>query len=99
MAEIAWRLKSGSIDEIVRAADQFTAWDTLCDRPVEAFGLIVTAEPNESADPIAIRTSALMFSWGRDKDAADFVTAARLQGLSDTTEADRAFAASRGQHG
>lgn len=90
-----WRLKSRGIDEIVAASDQFDAWDTLRDRPVEDFGLIVTAEPDESGDPIPARTSGLMFSWGRDEDAAAFVALAVENGLPDTTEADRLFGANR----
>lgn len=96
MAERAWHVKSGLIDEFVRAADQHAAFDTLRDRPVEEFGLIVTAEPDESADPIAIRTSALLFSWGREQDAEDCIRAARFAGLSDTTRLDREWAAARG---
>lgn len=96
MADVLWHIRSGSIDELVLADDQLAAWDTLRERPASDFGLIVTAEPDESADPISVRTSALMFGWGRDEDAAAFITAAQLHGLGDTTEADREFAAERG---
>lgn len=96
MAEHTWHLKSGLIDELVRAADQHEAYDTLRHRPLKEFGLIVTAEPDESGDPIAIRTSALMFSWGRDQDAEDCIRAARFAGLADTTALDQEWAAERG---
>lgn len=86
-----WQLRSAAINEIVRAADQFEAWDTLRDRPADDFGLLVTAETGETGNPIPVRTSALMLSWGRDDDAQAFVDLAVAQGLPDTTTADRAF--------
>jgi hypothetical protein len=86
-----WHLRSGVIDEIVRAEDQFEAWATLRDRPAEDFGLIASAEPDEDGDPLLARVSGLMFSWGRDEDAQAFVAAAVAQGLPDTTDADRRF--------
>lgn len=69
MAEARWHLRSRAINEVVRAADQWEAWDTLRDRPVEDFGLIVVAERNEDADPIPVKTEMLMRRWGRDDDA------------------------------
>jgi hypothetical protein len=89
MSDAAWRVRSRAIDEIVVVADQFAAWDTLKGRPVEDFGLIVTAEPNESADPIPIHTAALMFSWCRDADALRLIEVAVANGLGDTEIADR----------
>lgn len=89
-----WRISSAHINEFVRAADRFEAWDTLRDRPASDFGLIVSVEPNESADPIAIHTAALMFSWNRDSDAALVIASAVRAGLPDTSAADRATAAS-----
>ena len=86
-----WHVRSRAIDELVRAEDQFAAWDALRERPAEDFGLIVLAEPDESGDPISVRTSALMFSWGRDDDAKHFISLAVANGLSDTTEEDRRF--------
>ncbi len=86
-----YRIWSRAIDEWIEAEDQFAAWDTIRDRPAEDFGLIVTAEPDESADPIPVRTSALMFWWGRDEDAERFIALALEQGLPDTTETDRNF--------
>ncbi len=91
MSEHTWHLRSRAINEVVRAEDQFAAWNTLRDRPAEDFGLVVEAEPDENGDPIPVRTSALMFSWRRDDDAEAFVAAAVAQGLPDTTGADRAF--------
>ena len=88
-----WQLRSRAINEVVQAKDQFAAWDTLRDRPADDFGLIVEAEPDENSDPFLVRTSALMFSWGRDEEAAAFVSCAVANGLSDTTEVDRRFRA------
>lgn len=90
-----WHLRSRAIDELVQAADQFAAWDTLRDRPLEDFGLIVTAERDEDADPIGVHTSGLMFWWGRDDDAKRLIALAIENGLPDTTAADRAFAEAR----
>jgi hypothetical protein len=78
---IAFRLRSAFIDRVVRAADQWEAWDTLRDRPASHFGLIVTAEPDESADPIPVQTATLMRRWGRNAAADLFDTLAREKGL------------------
>jgi hypothetical protein len=86
-----WRLRSKGIDEVTRADDQFAAWETLRARPVEDFGLVVTAEPDESGNPIPVRSSALMFAWGREEDARAAVAVAVAAGLPDTTEQDRRF--------
>lgn len=83
-----WRIRSGAIDTIVKSADQFAAWNTLRAMPSEHFGLIVTAEPDEDGDPIPIRTSRLMFTWGRDDEALAFCDTAIAQGLPDTREVD-----------
>lgn len=93
MPESVWHLRSGSIDELVRADDQWAAWDTLNDRDTEEFGLIASAEPDENDDPLLIRTSALMRVWGRDEDAEAFVAAAVAEGMPDTTESDKRTAA------
>jgi hypothetical protein len=88
-----WHLKSGSIDELVNAKDQFDAWLTLRDRPAGDFGLVVSAEPDERpSDAVHVRTSALMFAWGREDDAEQFIDLAIDAGLPDTTDRDRAFA-------
>lgn len=92
LAERTWQLRSAAIDEIVQARDQFEAWDTLRDRPIEDLGLVVEAEPDENADPIPVRTSGLMFRWGRDDDARAFIELAIANDLPDTTAADLAFA-------
>lgn len=91
----AWHVRSRAIDEVAAAADQFDAWDTLRDHPIEDFGLIVTAEPNESDDPIPIHTAALMYSWGRIADAEALIALAVQHDLPDTTEANQAFALRR----
>lgn len=88
-----WHLRSRAIDEVVRAEDQFAAWETLRDRPATDFGLVVTAEPGEDEQQaIPIHTSALMFAWDRDDEAELFIAVAVENGLGDTTEADRASA-------
>ena len=86
-----WQLRSRAINEVVQAADQFAAWDTLSDRAAEDFGLIVEAEPDENGDPFLVRTSALMFWWGRDGEAEAFIALAIACDLGDTTEVDRRF--------
>jgi hypothetical protein len=87
-----WMLTSRRISEVVTAADQFAAWNTLRNRPIEDFGLVVSAEPDENGDPIPVRTSQLMFSWGRPEDARAFIALAIEKGLPDTTAADSRFA-------
>lgn len=69
-----WRVRTGT---------------TLRDRPLGDFGLVAFAEPDESADPVLIRTSALLFRWGRDEDAEAACDYAVSQGLPDTREVDR----------
>lgn len=77
----SWHVRSREIDEVVRAVDQWDAWDTLRDRSVYDFGLITTAEPNESADPIPVHTATLMRRWGRGDEAELFDELARQAGL------------------
>lgn len=85
-----WILRSHHIFEVVEAPDQWAAWNTLRLRPTTDFGLLVTAEADEDGNPIAVRTSRLMFGWGRDMDAHEFISAAVAEGLTDTTLADMA---------
>lgn len=93
-----WRLTSRQIDEAVVAEDQHAAWNTLRNRPVEDFGLIVTATPsNNDDDAIPVRTAALMLTWGRDSDALDFIEAAVAQGLPDTRDGDMRYAVAHGR--
>lgn len=89
--QIRWIVSSSDMREVVFAADQFAAWDTLRDRPAEEFSLIAKAECNESADPFLIRTSLLMLRWGRREDSRRFVErGVELELMPDTTEADAA---------
>lgn len=93
--ERVWHLRSGSIDEVVRAPDQWDAWATLADRDVTEFGVLASAEPDENGDPILFRTVTLFRCWGRDIDA-DALTAAMVElGYPDTTEQDREIATKR----
>lgn len=81
MSVKTWMLRSLAIREVVRAEDQWEAWDSLRDRPLEDFGLIVLAEPNEDADPIPVQTEMLMRRWGRYDDAVAFHALAVANGL------------------
>jgi len=79
-----WHLRSRGIDEIVVAEDQHAAWNTLRTRPVEDFGLIVTANATgDDGDTIGQHTSRLMLEWGRTEDAYAFAERARSKGLPD----------------
>ena len=80
---IRWQLRSRAINEVVVADDQWGAWDALRDRSIYDFGLVVSAEPNESGDneAIPVHTATLMRRWGRDEDAEQFDALAREQGL------------------
>lgn len=86
-------MRSLGESRIVQAEDQWGAFDALRDLPLSAFGLVVSAEPDESANPILARTSMLLCRWGREADFKAAVASAVEQGLDDTTEADRALAA------
>lgn len=81
-----------TLDEIrnVEAEDQWEAYDSLCVLPVERFGLLVIATPEggTDADSIPVRTSALMFRWGRRMDAHLFLARAMAEGLPDTSARD-----------
>lgn len=76
-------IRTGEVNEIVQADDQWEAWDTLRDRPILDFGLIATAEPDESGDPILVKTADLMRRWDRDDDAEEFDKIAKLAGLTE----------------
>jgi hypothetical protein len=84
-----WLVQSAEISEFVFASDQFEAWDALRDRRAEDFGLIAKAEVNESGDPFLIRTSALMYRWGRDADGERFISRGMEVGMPDTTVQDK----------
>ena len=85
-----WFVTSGKIDEIVEASDQWDAFDSLRDRAVGDFGLVVEAQPvNETVDgSIVTRTSMLLGRWGRDDEARRFIKAVVAQGGPDTTATD-----------
>ncbi len=77
-----WSVTCKSADPvIVRARDQWKAWDVLKERPVGDFGLICMAEPNENGDPFMVSTEALMKRWGRKADAKLAHEAAVREGL------------------
>lgn len=92
-----WQLKTLNIRTVVTARDQWVAFDTLRTRPAADFGLIVVAEPNESGEEnsIPVRTSMLMFRWGRPKDAKAFIKAGMKAGMPDTTKQDSKAATSK----
>jgi hypothetical protein len=80
LGPVEWRIRSRSIDLVVNAVTQSEAWDTLCDRPADDFGLIVTAlGPN--GERMGIQTEMLMRKWNRLEDAGAFHEAARAAGL------------------
>lgn len=89
-----WHLRSAGINEFVDAFDQWEAWDSLRDRPIEDFGFVVGAEANESGDDesFPVRASILLFRWGRDADAEAFIAMGIDEGMQDTTQHDRAAA-------
>lgn len=78
---VRWHLRGRQINEVVEAADQWEAWDTLRDRSVFDFGLVTSAEADENADPIPVHTATLMRRWGREEDAEAFDQLAREAGL------------------
>jgi len=92
-----WQLRSGTINEVVNAPDQWAAWNTLRNRPLSDFGLIVTAEADENGDPIPVHTASLLFSWHRDQDAQALISLAIEHGLPDTTATDIAIAREHGR--
>lgn len=85
-----WDVTSKNIEEIVEAADQWEAFDSLSTRSADDFGLVVEAQPvNETAEEsFAVRTSMLFARWNRPDEARLFVDAAIRQGLPDTSIAD-----------
>lgn len=76
-----WWVRTKAVSVVVKASDQWEAWDVLKDRPLEDFGLICTAEPNENGDPIPVQTGTLMLRWGRFDDVIACNTAAARAGL------------------
>ena len=85
-----WFLSSKNIDEVVEAEDQWAAFDTLRERDLFDFGLVVEAQPvRETGEAaIAIRTSALFGRWGNRVAAQYFIGAAKERGLPDTSDVD-----------
>lgn len=92
MKQRRWLLTTGDIKEFVYAETPFAAWDTLRDRSKFDFGLVTSAEPDEDGNPYHVRTSLLMFRWGRDDDAEQFIALGLTKGMPDTTAEDRAAA-------
>ncbi|KKN84422.1 hypothetical protein LCGC14_0288840 [marine sediment metagenome] len=85
-----WFLTSKNIDEIVEASDQWQAFDSLQNRSVDDFGLIVEAQPvrETRAESFGVRTSLLFGRWGRTDEARKLIKAGVRCGLPDTTEKD-----------
>ena len=92
-----WHITSKGINEYVVAPDQWAAWNTLRNRPVEDFGLIVSAEPDDNDEAIPVHTATLMFAWNRDDDAALAIAVAIANDLPDTTVANLAVAEQHGR--
>lgn len=82
-----WYVTSKNIDEIVEAADQWEAFDSLRSWPVDDFGLIVEAQPVRETveESIGIRTSKLFARWHRVDEAKLFIATAIELGLPDTS--------------
>jgi hypothetical protein len=76
-----WSIHTRQLFAVVEASSQWEAWDTFKDEPVGKFGLIVSAEPDESGDPIPVQTEMLMRRWGREADADAFHNLAVEKGL------------------
>lgn len=70
-AKKRWRIQSGEIDLVVSARDQYEAFDAARDRPIEDFGFIASAEPDEDGDPYMIMSEFLFERWGRTADARE----------------------------
>lgn len=85
----SWLVISGEIRQWVSASNQYEAWDCLKEFSAEQFGAIATAEPNESDNPFIIRTSVLLFHWGRDQDARRWIERMMEEGSPDTEFEDR----------
>jgi len=85
-----WTIETLKQIRNVEASDQWDAYDTLRDLPVEDFGLIVVAIPEDGGEDaaISVRTSMLMFRWGRRMDAHLFLARAMADGLPDTSALD-----------
>ena len=85
-----WLVSTKNIDEVVEAADQWEAFDSLRGREAIEFGLVVEAQPaQETAEAaIAIRTSALFGRWGDAGTARLFIKAGIQYGLPDTSAED-----------
>ncbi len=85
-----WYVTTKDIDEVVEAADQWEAFDSLRSRAASEFGLVVEAQPvNETRDEsMAVRTSLLFNRWGYPEIARRFIEAAVAAGLPDTSESD-----------
>ena len=89
-----WFLNSKNIDEVVEAEDQWEAFDTLRNRDVGDFGIIVTAQrTNVTMDEaIAVRTAALFGRWGEPEVGRAFIERGMELGLPDTSKDDLSLA-------
>lgn len=81
MKKQQWLVRTKAVSVVVKAQDQWEAWDVLKERPLEDFGLICSAEANEDGDPIPVQTATLMLRWGRITDVIACNTAAARAGL------------------
>lgn len=82
-----WYVTSKNIDEIVEAANQWEAFDSLSSRTADDFGLVVEAQlVNETVEEsFGVRTSKLFARWNRPEEARLFIAAAISLGLPDTS--------------
>ena len=93
-----WIVGTARGKETIRALDQHAAWNTLRTRPIEDFGIIVTAlrEGDPEDEQVAVHTTALLLTWGRDEEARWLLDALTAAGLDDTTH-DLTYAFAHGR--
>ena len=86
-----WYVDTKAIHEIVVADSSWDAFDSLRDRDVAEFGMIVTAQRVDQTEEEsrAIRTSMLFGKrWGKPEIARRFIEHGLTLGLPDTTRED-----------
>ena len=84
-----WLLTSAGGTAPVDADDQWAAFDTLKDEPLENFGLLVSASTDLSpGNTYGVRTSLLLARWGRIEDARTVIDRVIAAGGPDTSAED-----------
>lgn len=85
-----WAVGSGGITKVVMAHDQWEAFDVFSTMQVGSFGLVVSTirVGAEQDEMVSVRTSLLMYRWGRVVDGHMFIMAAVKKGFPDTSALD-----------